>query len=138
MSTFTKESFGDIPGCVGSDPRSFMECIVDLHSNERQWEAVRKKGISWIEETHSLEEATKQWSKIIDTNFARVLKKDDHKLLLTKELDPVFPSDCTWQCYLQLNPDVGRKVKDKKGAIDHYLKFGVWEFRRCACDEEDS
>ncbi len=80
MSTFTHESFGDIPGCVGSDPESFKNCIIELHSNERKWVKVRNEGIAYIEETHNRQKTMEVWSNVIGKNYHEQ-EVGNHKLL---------------------------------------------------------
>ena len=69
MSTFTQESFGDVPGCVGSDAASYIKCIVELNDDESKWEELRNEGISYIERTHNREDIMTVWSKAISKNF---------------------------------------------------------------------
>ena len=81
MSTFTKESFGEIPGCIGSDNKSFAKCVIDVHGDEQQWEALRNEGLSFIQRTHSRKEAMEQWSDIIDSSLKDASKRYSNKLV---------------------------------------------------------
>ena len=69
MSTFTQESFGDVPGCVGSDAASYIKCIVELNDDKSKWEELRNEGISYIERTHGRNLTMAVWSKVINNNF---------------------------------------------------------------------
>eukprot|EP00586_Coscinodiscus_wailesii_P000698 CAMPEP_0172484550 /NCGR_PEP_ID=MMETSP1066-20121228/12048_1 /TAXON_ID=671091 /ORGANISM="Coscinodiscus wailesii, Strain CCMP2513" /LENGTH=752 /DNA_ID=CAMNT_0013249159 /DNA_START=284 /DNA_END=2542 /DNA_ORIENTATION=+ len=89
MSTFTKESFGYIPGCVGSDSRSFTKCIIDLHRNENQWQELHDKGLSYIQQSHSRQALKEKWSDIIDSSFKHMSKKQSHKILNIEQLDQI-------------------------------------------------
>lgn len=86
MSTLTKESFGEVPGCVGSDNKSFTKCIIDLHDNETQWEALRNEGFSYIQKTHNRKDAMKEWSKIIYDNLNKDLEVANHKIFDDQKL----------------------------------------------------
>ena len=80
MSTFTYESFGDLPGCVGSDPKTFKKCVIELHSNEEEWYKVRDEGIEYILDTHSREKTMDVFAQAIEENY-REQEVGHHKLL---------------------------------------------------------
>lgn len=67
MSSSIRESVSDaVPGCVGQDVETFVDCVIDVHSNPARWAALRQQGIDYIQKTHSREEVTKTWSTIIN------------------------------------------------------------------------
>ena len=75
MSQFTHDSFGEVPGCVGYDPTAYMQCILDLHSDEKLWNQIRNDGIAFIERTHSRNTMRELWFKIIEDNLTRQREK---------------------------------------------------------------
>lgn len=68
MSSFTHKSFGNVPGCVGSDNNAFKQCIISVHNNEKKWKALRQEGLDFIAETHSRKKVMEKWSSIINSN----------------------------------------------------------------------
>ena len=136
MSTFTKESFGNIPGCVGSDNTSFTKCIIDLHGNKRRWEVLRDEGFVYIQSTHSRRETMEQWSKIIDGSFKNVSKERGNKLLNMKIDYPKEKCVEGEEIYLRTYNDVAAAVKggDLKSGFEHWNRYGKKEARSYYCN----
>jgi len=126
MSTFIKESFGDIPGCVGSDSTSFTKCIIDLHGNKRRWEALRDEGISYIQQTHSRKESMEKWSEIIDHNFNNVSKEGGDKLFNVKISYAKEKCVEGEEIYLSTFPDIAAAIKvgHFDSGFHHWNKYG--------------
>ena len=59
------DSFGTVPGCIGSSSDMFKQRILKVHSNKAIWMDLPNQGLEYIHETHSEKEVTKQWSNII-------------------------------------------------------------------------
>jgi len=136
MSTFTKDSFGNIPGCVGSDKTSFTKCIIDLHSNKRQWEALRDEGISYIQRTHSRKENIERWSEIIDYSFKNVSKERSSRLLNVNIDYPKEKCPEGEEMYLGTFNDVAAVVKGGGfgSAFQHWKLYGKKEGRSYYCN----
>ncbi len=46
----------------------------------------------------------------------------------------MFPPQCSWQCYLRQNQDLNNTLAwDETQATTHYLEYGFYEDRNCAC-----
>ena len=137
MSKFTQDSFGTVPGCVGSDDASFAKCVIDLHNDEHQWEAVRNEGVSFIERTHSRQKIMEQWSEIIEDSFKNASKKQVHpKLLGTKLPSPKKACAEGEEFYLGAYEDVANAVKAGifKTGFDHWIGSGKGEGRTYFCN----
>ena len=53
-------------------------------------------------------------------------------------LDIKFPPECTWECYLQSNPDLqGEGLDEKDGATNHYILYGFHKGNSCMCNHEE-
>ena len=136
MSTFTKESFGEIPGCIGSDNKSFAKCVIDVHGDEKQWELLSSEGISFIERTHSRKESMKQWSDIIDSNVQDVSKRHSNKLVNIKMRYPTEKCAEGEDVYLAEYTDVASAVKAGhfQSGFQHWRRHGKHEGRNYYCD----
>ena len=137
MSKFTKESFGTVPGCVGSDDASFAKCVIDLHNDEHLWEAVRDEGISFIERTHGRQKIMEIWSEIIEDGFKNASKKQVHpKLLGTKLPSPTVACAEGEEIYIGVYEDVANAVQAGvyKTGFDHWNRDGKAEGRTYFCE----
>lgn len=131
MSEFTKDSFGDsVPGCVGTDIESYKKCIVDLDGNRAKWEALRAEGISYIERTHSRQEAMERWSRIIDSN--KQLHDQQSKTIPV----PTEKCDEGEEVYLGAYKEVGIGIKEGhfESGFHHWNLHGNLEGRSYYCD----
>ena len=79
MSHFTFESFGEVPGCVGSSAISLKQCIIDVHSSNRKddWVVLQKQGFDFINETHNRGTVMREWSKVIGKSLALGKKRSE-------------------------------------------------------------
>lgn len=145
MSTFTKESFGDAPGCVGSDNRSFANCVLDLHGREDRWEAMQNAGIAYIEKTHNRQKTLNEWSNIINDGLKRMSMRNrgtgpgvgtEHGLFKAQ-----MPESSTQECaegeemYLAKYADIAAAVKSGhfRSGFHHWSLYGKNEGRIYNC-----
>lgn len=110
-----------MPGCVGSDAKSYKQCILELHSDKEKWRALQQDGYKFIRETHSRKLVTEEWSKVI--NFG---------LKIAKKRDVIFERGEA--VYQQNDPGVAKAVESGiySSAFEHYLDFGFAEKRSYA------
>ena len=133
MSNFTKESFGNnIPGCVGSDARSFAKCIIDLHDDKSRWAELRNEGLDYIQRTHSRPQAMEQWARVINDNLERANAKNH----ITEQ--PVLATAACVdgeKMYLQTHRDVAAAVErgDIRNGFHHWISSGKQEGRAYIC-----
>lgn len=78
MSRFTRDCFGDVPGCVGDDPQSTKLCVIDTHNSRDNWSKLQEDGLNFIEKTHNRNLTMMKWSGVISK--ALVLAKKRRKV----------------------------------------------------------
>jgi hypothetical protein len=52
-------------GCVGKSVESMKQCVLDVHSNEREWQILRTNGIEFIQRTNSRAMVRRSWLGIM-------------------------------------------------------------------------
>lgn len=65
MSSFTHDSFGKIPGCVGKDVPAMVDCILQVYGHEKKWTLLQQEGLKFIRETHNRKQVMAKWSSTI-------------------------------------------------------------------------
>lgn len=137
MSKFTQQSFGRVPGCVGVDNESFSKCIIDLNDNEKEWEALRNEGTSFIQQTHSRQQTMEHWSEIISNNFEAGATRTKKNLnLLTGRIK--YPTkECKEgeELYLNSYNDAADMVREGNlsSGFQHWLLHGKFDGRNYYC-----
>jgi len=116
MSSFTHDSFGHVPGCIGSNIESFKQCILDVHSEKERWMSLQQEGINFIRETHSRSQTMETWSKVVRTGLE--IAGTRNKLFEQGEKD-----------YKEKYPDVAEAVREGtfQSSFEHYVQHGQQE-----------
>ena len=118
MSSFTHDSFGTVPGCIGSNKYTFKQCILEVHNDKQKWTELREQGLEFIRTTHSEEEVIKRWSYIISTGLKLSRRRND--LFQRSEEE-----------YKKQYPDIADALAAKVflSALHHYSTVGKHESR---------
>ena len=75
---------------------------------------------------------------LVETSHNQNQKKEGGGTKLTKitsESNILFPPGCTWECYLERNPDLieGGVLRTEEGALYHYVNHGAKADWDCFC-----
>lgn len=118
MSQLTHDSFSEVPGCIGPDAYSIMQCIIEVHSSKEKWTSLRKKGLDFIKETHNRKTLLKEWSKVINSSLALANKRNE--VFLTAET-------AYGQRYPHLLPGKNYAGSGFGSFLEHYIQKGKEE-----------
>ena len=135
MSAVSAEAFGittdDGITCRGDDPEAFKSCVISLHENKKEWEAVREGGIEFIRTTHSRVETLETWTDIVERG------KQVWNHLDEISRNPQGPCPEGEESYLSRRPDVKEAVE--AGALEsayvHWIQHGRKEGLEYLCFE---
>ena len=75
MSRLTYECFGNVPSCVGDDPQSMKDCVIDIHGNRTKWMKLHEESKTFIAKTHSRNQTMIKWSKVISRSLSLAKKR---------------------------------------------------------------
>ncbi len=152
MSTVTADSFGikakDGIGCVGETATAIKECILDLNSNEKKWNKVQRKQLSFVEKTHNRSHVVEVFDKAIQANLKKIknirIEGDTHKmshgLLRTRIVEATEPCPEGEKYYSIKYPDVKEAVVQGifESFFFHYHHHGKIEGRKYLCSQYKS
>ena len=151
MSELSASSFGfskdsDIT-CVGENPQKFKDCVIRVHDNKSKWEALRKRGLEFIDKTHDARLIQSTWSKVIRKGFQTIKLVRETNSQPQHDLFNAHFEYPTKECpegednYFYNYPDVEENVKGPRNvtsAFEHFITFGIHEARNYVCVRDES